>query len=184
MWNIRSHARRFPVHTGTLTPSIAHPNRFLNHLKRFSAGFLTFRGGKIKKCMVLGAESTIWNARREAGQPSQSSPIGLASSPKGRGSGETASVAVCPETLQFIRQLSRHVKGPIPEGAGIEQSEMTGGVSHGEGCRSFRYGWLCDLPANFPAMPRAPSQRGLSAQQTGGVFSPKCLYFRFSAPES
>jgi hypothetical protein len=22
-----------------------------------------------------------------------------------------------PETLQFIRQLSRHVKGPIPEGA-------------------------------------------------------------------
>ena len=67
MWNIRSHARRFPVHTGTLTPSIAHPNRFLNHLKRFSAGFLTFRGGKIKKRMVLGAESTIWNARREAG---------------------------------------------------------------------------------------------------------------------
>ena len=48
MWNIRSHARRFPVHTGTLTPSIAHPNRFLNHLKRFSAGFLTFKGGKIK----------------------------------------------------------------------------------------------------------------------------------------
>ena len=64
MWNIRSHACRFPVHTGTLTPSIAHPNRFLNHLKRFSAGFLTFKGGKIKKHMVLGAESTIWNARR------------------------------------------------------------------------------------------------------------------------
>ena len=54
MWNIRSHARRFPVHTGTLTPSIAHPNRFLNHLKRFSAGFLTFKGGKIKKCTVSG----------------------------------------------------------------------------------------------------------------------------------
>ena len=54
MWNIRSHARRFPVHTGTLTPSIAHPNRFLNHLKRFSAGFLTFRGGKIKNCTVSG----------------------------------------------------------------------------------------------------------------------------------
>ena len=54
MWNIRSHACRFPVHTGTLTPSIAHPNRFLNHLKRFSAGFLTFRGGKIKKCTVSG----------------------------------------------------------------------------------------------------------------------------------
>ena len=54
MWNIRSHARRFPVHTGTLIPSIAHPNRFLNHLKRFSAGFLTFRGGKIKKCTVSG----------------------------------------------------------------------------------------------------------------------------------
>ena len=28
---------------------------------------------------------------------------------------------------------------------------------------------LCNLPDNFPAMPRAPSQRGLSAQQTGGV---------------
>ena len=54
MWNIRSHACRFPVHTGTLTPSIAHPNRFLNHLKRFSAGFLTFRGGKIKNCTVSG----------------------------------------------------------------------------------------------------------------------------------
>ena len=54
MWNIRSHARRFSVHTGTLTPSIAHPNRFLNHLKRFSAGFLTFRGGKIKNCTVSG----------------------------------------------------------------------------------------------------------------------------------
>ena len=54
MWNIRSHARWFPVHTGTLTPSIAHPNRFLNHLKRFSAGFLTFRGGKIKNCTVSG----------------------------------------------------------------------------------------------------------------------------------
>ena len=54
MWNIRSHARRFPVHTGTLTPSIAHPNRFLNHLKRFSAGFLTFRGWKIKNCTVSG----------------------------------------------------------------------------------------------------------------------------------
>ena len=54
MWNIRSHARRFPVHTGTLTPSIAHPNRFLNHLKRFSAGFLTFRGRKIKNCTVSG----------------------------------------------------------------------------------------------------------------------------------
>ena len=54
MWNIRSHARRFPVHTGTLTPSIAHPNRFLNHLKLFSAGFLTFRGGKIKNCTVSG----------------------------------------------------------------------------------------------------------------------------------
>ena len=53
MWNIRSHACRFPVHTGTLTPSIAHPNRFLNHLKRFSAGFLTFRGGKIKKPHVF-----------------------------------------------------------------------------------------------------------------------------------
>ena len=101
MWNIRSHARRFPVHTGTLTPSIAHPNRFLNHLKRFSAGFLTFRGGKIKKHMVLGAESTIWNARREAGQPSQSSPVGLASSPKGRALGMTAKFPGKPQSPPY-----------------------------------------------------------------------------------
>ena len=56
MWNIRSHACRFPVHTGTLTPSIAHPNRFLNHLKRFSAGFLTFKGGKSGNADTLGRE--------------------------------------------------------------------------------------------------------------------------------
>ena len=48
-----------------------------------------------------------------------------------------------PQALRFTRKLSRDAKGPISEGAGIEQSEMT-----------------------------------------GGVFSPKCLYFRFSAPES
>ena len=59
MWNIRSHARRFPVHTGTLTPSIAHPNRFLNHLKRFSAGFLTFRGGKMEKRTLWGENSPV-----------------------------------------------------------------------------------------------------------------------------
>ena len=100
MWNIRSHARRFPVHTGTLTPSIAHPNRFLNHLKLFSAGFLTFRGGKTKKRMVLGAESTIWNARREAGQPSQSSPVGLASSPNGRALGMAAQFPGRPQSLR------------------------------------------------------------------------------------
>ena len=52
----------------------------------------------------------------------QSKPDGFASS-----LGEGASGV--PETLQFIRQLSRHVKGPISEEAGIEQSEMTGGVS-------------------------------------------------------
>ena len=35
-----------------------------------------------------------------------------------------------PQTLQFARKLCRHVKSPISEGAGIERSEMTGGVSH------------------------------------------------------
>ena len=81
MWNIRSHARRFPVHTGTLTPSIAHPNRFLNHLKRFSAGFLTFRGGKTEKRTLWGenspvccADSPLWDgalgiAGKFAGKP-------------------------------------------------------------------------------------------------------------------
>ena len=34
-----------------------------------------------------------------------------------------------PEDLHFNRKLYRHAKGPIPEGAGIERSEMTGGVS-------------------------------------------------------
>lgn len=81
MWNIRSHARRFPVHTGTLTPSIAHPNRFLNHLKRFSAGFLTFRGGKAEIRTLWGenspvccADSPLWDgalgiAGKFAGRP-------------------------------------------------------------------------------------------------------------------
>ena len=63
----------------------------------------------------------------------QSKPDGFSSS-----LGEGASGV--PETLQFIRQLSRHVKGPISEGA------------------------VCAAD--------------------GGVFSPKCLHFRFSAPES
>ena len=50
--------------------------------------------------MVLGAESTIWNARREAGQPSQSSPVGLASFPKGRALGITAKFPDKPQSLQ------------------------------------------------------------------------------------
>ena len=33
-----------------------------------------------------------------------------------------------PEALHFSQKPSRHAKGPIAEGAGIEQSEMTGGV--------------------------------------------------------
>ena len=40
-----------------------------------------------------------------------------------------------------------------------------------------RYG----LPANFPAMSRAPSQRGLSAQQTG-EFSPQSVRFSIFPP--
>ena len=33
-----------------------------------------------------------------------------------------------PDTLHFSRKPYRHAKGPIPEGAVIERSEMTGGV--------------------------------------------------------
>ena len=33
-----------------------------------------------------------------------------------------------PQALHFSRKLCRNAKGPISEGAGIEQSEMTGGV--------------------------------------------------------
>ena len=42
----RSRARRFPRPADTLASSITHPNCFLNHLERFSAGFLTFEGEK------------------------------------------------------------------------------------------------------------------------------------------
>ena len=106
MWNIRSHARRFPVHTGTLTPSIAHPNRFLNHLKRFSAGFLTFRGGKIKNCTVSGDKTNdfecapgSWLALSvkpyRACQLSQRESLWH----NGKVSGQTAKLAVSPEPL-------------------------------------------------------------------------------------
>ena len=33
-----------------------------------------------------------------------------------------------PDTLHFSRKLYRHAKGPIPEGAGCDQREQTGGV--------------------------------------------------------
>ena len=33
-----------------------------------------------------------------------------------------------PPTLHFSRKLYRHAKGPIPEGAGCDQREQTGGV--------------------------------------------------------
>ena len=99
MWNIRSHARRFPVHTGTLTPSIAHPNRFLNHLKRFSAGFLTFRGGKIKNCTVSGDKTNDFECA-PGSWLALSQPDGLASSPKGRALGITAKFPGRPQSLR------------------------------------------------------------------------------------
>ena len=36
-----------------------------------------------------------------------------------------------PQALHFSRKPYRHAKGPISEGAGIERSEMTGGVPSG-----------------------------------------------------
>ena len=36
-----------------------------------------------------------------------------------------------PQALRFSRKLYRYAKGPISEGAGIERSEMTGGVPSG-----------------------------------------------------
>ena len=106
MWNIRSHARRFPVHTGTLTPSIAHPNRFLNHLKLFSAGFLTFRGWKIKNCTVSGDKTNdfecapgSWPALSV--KPYRACQLSQRESPwhDGKVSGQTAKLAVSPEPL-------------------------------------------------------------------------------------
>ena len=91
MWNIRSHARRFPVHTGTLTPSIAHPNRFLNHLKRFSAGFLTFRDGKAEMRTLWGENSPSLLRR----QP----PLGWGPWHDGKVSGQTSKSAVPERTV-------------------------------------------------------------------------------------
>ena len=106
MWNIRSHARRFPVHTGTLTPSIAHPNRFLNHLKRFSAGFLTFRGGKIKNCTVSGDKTNDFECAPGSWlalsvKPCRACQLSQRESPwhDGKVSGQTAKPPVSPEPL-------------------------------------------------------------------------------------
>ena len=106
MWNIRSHARRFPVHTGTLTPSIAHPNRFLNHLKLFSAGFLTFRGGKIKNCTVSGDKTNDFECAPGSWlalsvKPCRACQLSQRESPwhNGKVSGQTAKLAVSPEPL-------------------------------------------------------------------------------------
>ena len=106
MWNIRSHARRFPVHTGTLTPSIAHPNRFLNHLKRFSAGFLTFRGGKIKNCTVSGDKTNDFECAPGSWlvlsvKPYRACQLSQRESPwhDGKVSGQTTKLAGAPEPL-------------------------------------------------------------------------------------
>ena len=60
----RSRARRFPRPADTLVSSITHPNCFLNHLERFSAGFLTFCGEKVKRPHDSGLKQTIWNGFR------------------------------------------------------------------------------------------------------------------------
>ena len=106
MWNIRSHARRFPVHTGTLTPSIAHPNRFLNHLKLFSAGFLTFRGGKIKNCTVSGNKTNDFECAPGSWLVLSVKPCRACHLPHGgrhwqytKASGQTAKLTVSPEPL-------------------------------------------------------------------------------------
>ena len=47
-----------------------------------------------------------------------------------------------------------------------------GGIAVGDDGRgNLRSGALCTSARNFPAMPKAPSPRGLSAQQTGGVLA-------------
>ena len=122
MWNIRSHARRFPVHTGTLTPSIAHPNRFLNHLKRFSAGFLTFRGGKTEKRTLWGenspvccADSPLWDgalgiAGKFAGK-SQSQPYrkGRQPSPASRSDDGEGSRRLMDEQQSINKKIANQI---------------------------------------------------------------------------
>ena len=100
MWNIRSHARRFPVHTGTLTPSIAHPNRFLNHLKLFSAGFLTFRGGKIKNCTVSGDKTNDFECAPGSWLALSVKPYRACQLSKGRALGMTAKFPGRPQSLR------------------------------------------------------------------------------------
>ena len=83
---------------------------------------------------------SMWN--REGNELPQSKPDGFASS-----LGEGASGA----PGSFARPL-RHLRCQLSQRESLWRNRR-----------------LCNLPDNFPAMPRAPSQRGLSAQQTGGV---------------
>ena len=95
-----------------------------------------------------------------------------------------------PEALHFSQKLSRHAKGPIPEGAVCAADWGSFGrypLSHLRCQLSQRESlWrnrrLCNLPDNFPSMPRAPSQRGLSAQQTGGVSADTPSVTAYAAP--
>ena len=159
MWNIRSHACRFPVHTGTLTPSIAHPNRFLNHLKLFSAGFLTFRGGKIKNCTVSGDKTNDFECAPGSWlalsvKPYRACQLSQRESPwhNGKVSGQTAKSAVPERTVTLsvtayavpappkggalFALTGRCPKAPPFGGAGCDQREQTervGSLSEGAG---------------------------------------------------
>ena len=112
--------------------------------------------------MVWEAESTIWNARREAGQPSQSSPIGLASSPKGRALGMTAKFPGRPQSLR-VRLL--------PLGGAVAQRLR--GFQSAEHKKSFSEAtWIFCMDPNSFGVTRGeqPLVRASRASKVAGAF--------------
>ena len=86
---------------------------------------------------------------------------------RGKSSSEREPLA-CLQALRFSRKLYRHVKGPISEGAGIERSEMTGGVlllPRKNACRSRRFLWYI-IFYNFPHCLPVKKRRVVVARNT------------------
>ena len=112
--------------------------------------------------MVLGAESTIWNARREAGQPSQSSSVGLASSPFGRALGMTAKFPGRPQSLR-VRLL--------PLGGAVAQ-RLRGFQSAEHKKSSSAAAWIFCMEPNSFGVTRGeqPLVRASRASKVAGAF--------------
>ena len=140
---------------------------------------------------------SMWN--REGNELPQSKPDGFASSLGEGASGAPGSLALQPETLppcqrphprggclrsrlgEFRQIPPQALRASSPKGTPLRYAGNfiataksrplgEGGIAVGDDGRgNLRSGALCTSARNFPAMPKAPSPRGLSAQQTGGV---------------